>query len=480
MRVANADANASTAVVAMYGHIYDIDSVGGIGATKLAMLNFLILTFLVIAIIRRHTRAEEETGRFELIGATPVARRAPLVSAVLLALVVTVVTGAGTTGAAIAGGWPAAGSVLMGLALIGVGLSFTALATVGVQLSASSRACGAWIFGAVGFAFILRMIGDVSYDRPLGVLSWLSPLGWGQQVRPFDGDRAWPLVVPVLFAAAGLGAAGALQGRRDLGAGLLPDRPGRATGRIGTARGLAWRLQRPGIVGWLMSFVILGAVFGAVVGTIGGLMTGQAEDMLRKMGGVGVADDLYLTMVGGVAALAAAAFGIGSVLRLRGEESGGHLEQVLATPVTRTRQFWAHVAIALVGSTVLMVALGLTMAATHAASAGGARFGSDVAANLAPLPAVWVMTAVAAVAAAVLPRLDWLGWAALFAAILVGELGGIVNLPSWVMKISPFAHVPKLPVEPMSWTPEVVLTAIAVGLLAVAVVAYRRRDMPVI
>ena len=65
--------------------IHDLDAIGGIGATKLAMLNFLILTFLVIAIVRRHTRAEEETGRFELIGATPVARGAPLATAVLLA-----------------------------------------------------------------------------------------------------------------------------------------------------------------------------------------------------------------------------------------------------------------------------------------------------------------------------------------------------------------------------------------------------------
>lgn len=480
MRAANADANASTAVVAMYGHIHDLDAIGGIGATKLAMLNFLILTFLVIAIVRRHTRAEEETGRFELIGATPVARGAPLATAVLLALVTSVVTGLGVVGCSMAGGWPATGSVLMGAALIGVGLSFTGIAAVGVQLSASNRACGAWVFGAVGLAFVLRMVGDVSYGRPAGVLSWLSPLGWGQQVRPFDGDRAWPLALPLLFGAACLAAAGALQGRRDLGAGLLADRPGRAAGRLGTAGALAWRLQRPVLVGWLAGFVVLGAIFGAVVGTIGGLMTGQAEDMLRRMGGVGAVDDLYLTMVGGVAALAAAAYGVSSVLRLRAEESSGHLEQVLATPVTRARQFWAHTAIALAGSTALVLSLGVVMAGTHAASIGDASsFWRDIEANLAPLPAIWVMTALAALAAALLPRLDWLGWAAFGAVVLVGELGGLLNLPAWAQRLSPFAHVPRLPVEPMNWAPELVLTLIAAALLAAAALSYRRRDMPV-
>lgn len=483
LRAANVEANASTGVVAMYGRIEDVDSIGGLGATKLAMLNFLILTFLVIAIVRRHTRAEEETGRFELIGATPVARRAPLVTAVGLALIVSLVTGIGTALCAIAGGWPSTGSVLMGLALVGVGFSFTALTAIAVQLSASNRTAGAWIFGALGAAFVLRVIGDVAYDKPAGALRWLSPLGWGQQVRPFDGDRAWVLVLPAVFAAVCLVVAAALQGRRDLGAGLLPDRPGNATGRLGSAPGLAWRLQAPGLFGWLIGFVVLGVVFGAVVGTVGGLMTDEAQAMFRKMGGVGAATDLYLSLVGAIAALGAAAFGIGAVLRLRAEERSGHLEQVLATPVPRARQFWAHTLIALAGSTALLIGMGLAMAGTHAVAQGGmggSQFWREFTANLAALPAVWVMTAFAAAAAALLPRFDWLGWAALAAVVLVGELGGLMNLPSWVLRISPFAHVPKLPVEAMSWGPEVTLTVIAAALLAVAVTGYRRRDMPVL
>jgi ABC-2 type transport system permease protein len=54
-----------------------------------------------------------------------------------------------------------------------------------------------------------------------------------------------------------------------------------------------------------------------------------------------------------------------------------------------------------------------------------------------------------------------------------------MDLPDWVQKISPFAHTPKIPVEAMSWTPELVLTAIAIALVGVAVVGYRRRGMPV-
>lgn len=474
---ANAAANASTGVVAMYGHIYDTASVGGVAANKVAMLDFLTLAFLVIAIVRRHTRAEEESGRFELLGATPVGRLAPLGAAMLLAVSTSLVSGVVTIPAVIAGGWPVGGSILFGLAQTGVGLSFAALTAVAVQLSSSYRACGAWIFGALGVTFVSRMIGDVSWDRPARVVSWLSPLGWAQQVRYYDGDRVWPLVPPVVLLVVGSLVAGWLQSRRDLGAGLLPDRPGPATGRLGTPLGLAWRLQRAGFVGWLVAYVILGALFGAIVDTIGGLMSGEAADLLSKLGGVGTFNDIYLTLVGVMGAFGAAAYGIAAVLRLRSEESTGHLEPVLATPVTRLRFFASHAVIAFAGSTALLALLGLSMAAAHRTGSSG--YWREAGPAFAHLPAVWVMVAAALVAVAWLPRLDWLGWTLLAGVVLLGELGPLMKLPDWVQKISPFSHTPKIPVEAMAWTPEVVLSVLALALVALAALGYRRRGMPV-
>jgi ABC-2 type transport system permease protein len=474
---ANSAANASTGVVAIYGHIYNTTSVGGVAANKVAMLDFLTLAFLVIAIVRRHTRAEEESGRFELLGATPVGRLAPLGAAMILAAVTSIVSGVVTIPAVIAGGWPVGGSILFGLAQVGVGLSFAGLTAVAVQLSSSYRACGAWIFGALGVTFVLRMLGDVNWDSPGRIIGWFSPLGWAQQVRYYDGDRAWPLIMPIVLLAVALPLAGWLQSRRDLGAGLLADRRGPATGKLGTPLGLAWRLQRSGFVGWLITYVILGGVFGSIVDTIGGLMSGGAGDLLAKLGGIGSFNDVYLTLVGVMAAFGVAAYGIGAVMRLRAEESSGHLESVLATRVTRVRFFASHAVIAFVGSTVLMAVLGLLMSAAHRTGSSG--FWREASPAFAHLPAVWVMIAVALVAIAWLPRLDWIGWAFLAAIVFLGELGPLMNLPDWLQKVSPFAHTPKIPVEAMSWTPEVVLTVIAVALVGVALVGYRRRGMPV-
>jgi ABC-2 type transport system permease protein len=441
------------------------------------MLDFLTLAFLVIAIVRRHTRGEEESGRFELLGATPVGRLAPLGAAMILAGLTSVLSGVVTIPAVIAGGWPVAGSIVLGLAQVGVGLSFAALTAIAVQLSSSYRACGAWIFGTLGVTFVLRMLGDVNWDKPGAIIGWFSPLGWAQQVRYYDGDRAWPLLLPVGLLAAALPLAAWLQGRRDLGAGLLADRPGPATGKLGTPLGLAWRLQRGGFLGWLITYLIMGGVFGAIVDTIGGLMTGGAGDLLAKLGGVGSFNDIYLTLIGVMAAFGAAAYGIGSVMRLRSEESSGHLESVLATRVTRLRFFWSHTIIAFVGATGLMAAIGLVMSATHTSGSSG--FWREASPAFAHLPAVWVMIGVALLVVAWLPRFDWLGWASLAGVVFLGEVGPLMDLPTSMQKISPFAHTPKIPVEAMSWTPELVLTAIAAALVAVAAVGYRRRGMPV-
>src|SRR5664279_5102961 len=90
---------------------YNTASVGGFAANKVAMIDFLTLAFLAIAIVRRHTRGEEESGRFELLGATPVGRLAPLGAAMILASVTSFLSGVGTIPAVIAGGWPVGGSI---------------------------------------------------------------------------------------------------------------------------------------------------------------------------------------------------------------------------------------------------------------------------------------------------------------------------------------------------------------------------------
>jgi ABC-2 type transport system permease protein len=53
----------------------------------------------------------------------------------------------------------------------------------------------------------------------------------------------------------------------------------------------------------------------------------------------------------------------------------------------------------------------------------------------------------------------------------------LLRLPSWATALSPFSHVPRLPVEDFTWTPLLALTAIAAALIALGLYGFRRRDL---
>ena len=75
------------------------------------------------------------------------------------------------------------------------------------------------------------------------------------------------------------------------------------------------------------------------------------------------------------------------------------------------------------------------------------------------------------------PRWGALAWAGLGGALLLGQLGPVLQLPRAVMNVSPYSHIPQLPAAAVTWTPLVVLVLIAGVLVAVGVAGFRRRDM---
>ncbi|OSC48832.1 hypothetical protein B5181_41385, partial [Streptomyces sp. 4F] len=56
-------------------------------------------------------------------------------------------------------------------------------------------------------------------------------------------------------------------------------------------------------------------------------------------------------------------------------------------------------------------------------------------------------------------------------------LGQILQFPGWMNDLSPFGHVPRLPAADMNWTPLLVLTLVAAGLVRLGLAGFRRRDL---
>jgi ABC-2 type transport system permease protein len=479
---AAASVNDTPALVALYGRIYDETSLGSIGMVKLNGFGAALVALLAIVLTVRHTRADEETGRLELVGAGVVGRQAALAAALGLVALTSVLVGALTALGLAWAGMPSAGALAFGAAWAGTGLAFGAVAAVTAQLTASARAATGLASVVLGAAYLLRAVGDVTgaHGQP-GVLSWLSPIGWSQQVRAFAGDRWWVLALLVAFAGAASAAAVLLAGRRDLGGALLAGRPGppRAGRLLSTSTGLAWRLQRGSLLGWTAGFLVLGGVVGGVATSAQDLLDSeQAREYFERLGGHADLVEMFLAAELSISAVVAAAYAVQAVLRLHHEEEGGRAEPVLATPVGRVRWALGHVGTAAVGSAVLMLAAGVAAALGDTVSANSsARAGAIVLGALVQLPAVLVMVGLVTLAVGVGRSPVAVSWALLVGFLLLGEIGPLLQLPQWTMDVSPFAHTPDIPGGRLTAVPLLALTAAGVALTAAGLVALRRRDV---
>jgi ABC-2 type transport system permease protein len=473
--------NATPALVALYGRIYDPGSIGAIAMIKMTGMGAAMVAVLSLVLVVRHTRADEEAGRLELVGAGVVGRRAALAAALLLAVDANLLLGLLTAGSLTAAGLPLAGSIAFGLGWAATGLAFAGVAAIAAQLTSSARAATGISSLVLGVVYLLRAVGDTATPGGPTWAGWLSPIGWEQRVRPYAHERWWVFSLLLAFAALSSWAAFALAARRDLGAGLLPDRRGPAQAGAGLAGpiGLAWRLQRPALFGWAAAFVLLGAVLGSIVDSISGMLNNaQARDFITKLGGQQGLTDAFLAADLGFVGVFASAYGIQAANRLRQEEEAGRAEPLLAGPVGRVRWALSHTLIALLGSAVLIGCAGLGAGIGYAIASGdGSQVSRVLGAALVQIPAAWVLTGLVVAVFGLAPRATAAGWVALVAFLLVGELGPLLKLNQAVMDLSPFSHTPRLPGATLSATPLLWLLAVAAALLAAGLAGARRRDL---
>jgi ABC-2 type transport system permease protein len=480
VRAANA-VNDTAATLALYGRVFDPTSLGAVSLIKLGAMGAALGALVAIFTVVRHTRAEEEAGRAELLGATVVGRYAPLTAALLLSVGISLVLALLTALSLIGTGLPAAGAIAFGLSWAGAGIAFAAVGALAAQVTEGARTARGIAAAVLAAAYLLRAAGDASGTDDSTWLSWLSPIGWAQQVRPFAGDRWWVLIYLVFFAALVTVGAYLLVARRDHGAGLLPQRPGRpvAARSLSSPLGLAVRLQRGGLVGWLIGMVIGGLAFGSIASQVGEFVdSDSARDMIMKLGGERGLVDAFLSAEMGIIAVVASAYGISAALRLRVEETTFRAEPILATRISRVRWAASHVTIAIGGTTLLLLTVGVFAGLAYGAAADDmAGFGRVLTAALVQLPAVWVLTGITVLVFGFAPGLVLAGWGALVVFLMLGVLGPIFELPQWAMNISPFTHTPKLLGGEFAAMPLVWLTLVAAALVAAGLAGFRRRDI---
>ncbi|MFJ9389849.1 ABC transporter permease [Nocardioides sp. NPDC101246] len=464
-------------------------SVGAYTLHRDALTLAVLAAMMSVLAVVRHTRQAEELGRQEMLAAGVVGRYASLTAAVIVAL-------AANTGLAVmlglamaVTGQVLAGSLVGGASIALVGVAFTGVAAVTSQLAATARGAIGFAGATLGVSFMFAALGNMLGTVDSAALrvssawpAWLSPIGWGQQMRPFADNLWWPVALGGIVTAMLFGLALVLIDRRDVGRGIWPERRGapHASPALLSPTGLVWRLQRGVLLGWAIGMIGFGLIFGALSDRIQGL-EGAATEWYETFGGDADLLGAYWASMMQIAGMAVAIYVVSLLLRLRHDEAQGTLEPLLGTAVSRLRWLGAYAVNALVGATSLMLLYATAMSLAGGQALGGTAslLGDLAGAALVQLPAIGVLGAAVVTIVMVLPR--WsvgLSWLLVVFCVFVGPMfGPSLGLPSWLSDLSPFSRVPNAPAVAISYGPVLGLVVTSVVLGVAGALALRRRDL---
>ncbi len=432
------------------------------GADEGAFITFLILPWLCLLaafmstfLAVRHTRGEEETGRAELLAATPASRFAPLIATVFHGVLANLFLAALVAFAFIATGLPPTGSVIAGAAAGSVGLVFLGVGLVAGQLFRTSRGANSASVWTLLVLFVLAGIGNAlgtpSDDLQRitsSWLAWLSPIGWAENTRPFAEDNTLPLLLAIAITAALVATAALAQGARDLGESFIAERvgPAEASPALSTPAALTWRLSRGAVAGWAIGGLFIGALstsLASIVAEIGSTNP-TVQAMLEQMAGPGDLEQgtvtIFFTMLGVLAACAA----VQTVCRARHEETQGTAEVLLATPVDRVRWLAGFLAVGLIALIAVVLAGALGAALGLIAQGGDLALLRDVAVvGGGQVAAASVFLVVTAFVFVILPRATIaLGWTLVVLGMVLGLFGPLFGFPAWLTDLSPVGIAP--------------------------------------
>jgi ABC-2 type transport system permease protein len=441
---------------------------------------FVLAALMSIQLVTRHTRADEQNGRTELVRANVVGRHAQLTAVLIVAVAANVLLSFLLAGGLAASGYDAGQGLLYGAGIGAVGLVFAGITALTVQVTEYSRAANGLAGAALGAAWAIRALGDMIQDHG-SWLSWFSPMAWSQQTRAYVDGRWWPLALSVGLAVVAAGAGYVLSGRRDVGAGLVAARRGSpdAPAWLRSPFTFAFRLHRSSLIWWTVALGVAGFLFGAITDTIAEGYQDLGEDMLATLGGdVDRLVDGFLGLMAFYMLLMVCIFAIRGVHSLRAEETKGRAEPVLATATGRWAWVGSNLAVLAIGVAWLMLVAGFATGVGAAVAVGDAGYVWDVTwAYLVQIPAAWLVLTIAVLLFGVLPRAIGVTWAAFGYGVIVGTFGAIMDAEQWVYNLSPLDHIARLPLEELGWAPVLILTAAAAGLATLGLAAFGRRDL---
>lgn len=463
----------------LYGQPHQIDTTAGYTAWRVGgVLAIAAAAYGLLAAVRAG-RAEEESGRMEVVLAAPVSR-ATANTAGLLAIaagiaLLWVAEFVGLVAASI----PAGGAAYFALATAMTAAVFTGIGALASQLVPTRRGALGLGAAALGVLFLLRTLADTVSGA--GWLRWATPLGWAELLRPLTDPAPLVLLLPLLTTGLLLAVAAGLARRRDIGAGLLPRRDSADPHLwlLGSSIAQALRGQARVIIAWLAATAAFMTILGVVSHSLSTAdVPANVQRQIAKLGsGSIVTPTGYIAFLFLFVALAICLFVCTQISTLR-EDEEQHLESVLAQPVARWR--WLGGRLILTAFAAAAIALAAGIAAWVGATAAGVHvpLPSLLEAGANALPVAVLFLGLGGLVYALAPRVAaGIMYGLVAVAFLWQLVGALIGPPRWVLDLSPFAHLALVPSQPFQPVSAAALATVGLVGAIGALAAFSRRDI---
>lgn len=464
----------------IYGEPHDLLAVSGYCAWRVGgTLAIAAAVFGLLAAVRA-LRTEEDTGRMELVLAGIAGRRTVYLSSLAAIAAGTVLLWAGELAGFLFGGLPVAGSAYLALATVSVIPVCVGIGAVACQLAPTRRIALELGGATIGVMFLFRVIADTVSG--FAWLRWATPLGWAEELRPFAGAQPAVLLLPAVVTAFLLLAAARIGAGRDIGTGLLPARDAVDANLrlLSSPMAQSLRSQRGVLLVWAGS-VAAGAYFlGVISNSISPAdVSKSAQKEIAKLGSGSITTPTgYLAFVFIFFVLAVSLFAVSRIGAARQEEAEEQLETLLAQPVSRRRWLGGRLLIATCAALLISLTAGLLVWAGAGSGGTSISLPRMIEAGANCLPVALLFLGLATLAYALAPRAgSGIAYGLVVLSFLWQLVGSLLGAPTWLVGVTPFAHVGLVPAQ--SFRPVAAVAMITIGVVSaiVGTGAFRRRDL---
>ena len=463
-----------------YGVPKDLLTAGGYAEWRVGGILQVIAAILGLVAAVKVLRAQEDSGRYELLLSGPFGRRrafwAGLAAVVGGAAVIWTATFAGLVIANLDTG----NSALLALATSSVAISFAGVGALVSQLASTRRVALELGTAAFAVAFILRIVSDTVSS--LAWLRWATPLGWAEDVHPFTDFDYKGLLPPIAAVAILLAVSLRLWLRRDVGNGVLRSRESRPPrlGLLSSPTALALRGEAFSLTAWVVGTAGFAFVIGVLSASVSDVnISKHLEQQFQKLGSISITTASgYLSLTFLFFVLVVSLFCCSQVAAARHEESDGRLETLFSSAVARRNWFGGRMALAVGGAVAISLAAGVLAWAGAASQGADVSFTGMVKAGVNCLPASLLFLSLGALAFSLVPRATTgFAYGIVLLAFVWELFGSLLSVPTWTLDLSPFHQLGLLPAEGFKTVPALVMLAIAAVAGLGAMLGFRRRDL---